>query len=474
MKNIMKTWGIILAAGLALTACSPDKFDGANENGLPNISDVDYTVAVDQKTNVVTFTLNTPGCYPIWTIEGSPEYKGTVNGYQKRYIFKGTYKYKLKVGNRNGVSDGEITDSFTVDTTRYDFSKTIAALTGDGTKEWRIYASKKGHLGCGPTGTDGLEWWSAGPNEKADQGIYDDRLTFSNTNDYVYSAGEDGNTFVNAGISTLGVTGAGGDYSVPLVGQFGMQDKGKYALGYDDATKTETITLPAHMLFPYIAHQAQIDEAYTLRILSIDSKYMELALDLPGIVWHFSLINGDDPAPSTDFDPDKVNWADASSDLNLAKGLNSVGSMVFWWANADWAQQADPTFAYADGVYSITAPYATAAQWQAQCSIHNGGVDLKAGQAYDISVTLVASEAFENATVKVCQEDNDDNTLLYASPVSLNRGENVLRFAKRYVKNEKVGDVDASNAKLVIDLGGCPAGLNVQVKNIIIQAHNPK
>ncbi len=71
-------------------------------------------------------------------------------------------------------------------------------------------------------------------------------------------------------------------------------------------------------------------------------------------------------------------------------------------------------------------------------------------------------------------EDNDDNTLLYASPVSLNRGENVLRFAKRYVKNEKVGDVDASNAKLVIDLGGCPAGLNVQVKNIIIQAHNPK
>ncbi len=32
------------------------------------------------------------------------------------------------------------------------------------------------------------------------------------------------------------------------------------------------------------------------------------ALDLPGIVWHFSLINGDDPAPSTDFDPDKVNW----------------------------------------------------------------------------------------------------------------------------------------------------------------------
>lgn len=39
---------------------------------------------------------------------------------------------------------------------------------------------------------------------------------------------------------------------------------------------------------PLYRAQAQIDEAYTLRILSIDSKYMELALNLPGIVWHYA------------------------------------------------------------------------------------------------------------------------------------------------------------------------------------------
>lgn len=473
MKNIIKTLGLALLAGLTWTSCSPDKFDGADQNGLPSISNIDYSVTVDQKTNVATFTLNTPGYYPIWSIEGSPEYKGSVNGYQKRYIFKGTYKYTLKVGNRNGISDGEIVDSFTVDTTRYDFSKTIAALTDGGTKEWRIYASKKGHMGCGPEGSAGTEWWSAGPNEKADQGIYDDRVTFSNTNAYVYNAGEDGNTFINAGVTSFGVT-AGGDYSIPLVGQFGMESSVKYALGYDDATETETITLPAHTLFPYIANQTQIDKAYTFRILSLDSKYMELALDLPGIVWHFSLINGDDPAPTTDFDPDKVNWASTTSDLNLAKGLNTVGSMVFWWADAGWAQQADPTFSYANGVYDITAPYGTAAQWQAQCSIHNGNCDLKAGQAYDISATLVSNQLFENATIKVCQEDNDDNTIIYSFPVSLKKGDNVVRFAKRYVKNPKNEDVDATNCKFIIDLGGCPAGLNVKVKDIIIQAHNPK
>jgi hypothetical protein len=473
MKNIIKTLGIALVAGLTLASCSEEKFDGVDQHGLPSIQDVDYTVSVDQNTNIATFTLNTPGYYPIWQIEGSPEYKGTTNGLQKHYIFKGTYKYTLKVGNRNGISDGMIEGTFDVDTTRYDFSKTIKALTDDGSKEWRIFASKKAHLACGQPGGDGTDWWSAAPNEKADQGIYDDRLVFSDTYDYKYNAGEDGNTFVNVGVKSFDVD-AESDYSIPLVGNFGMQAEAKYALGYDDATGTETITLPAHTLFPYIATQGQIDKPYTFRILSIDSKYMELALDLEGIVWHFTLINGDDPEPTKDFDPDMVNWADVNSDLNLAKGLNSVGTMVFWWADGNWNQQADPTFSYADGVYSITAPYATVGQWQAQCSIHDGNVAVEAGQAYDLQVTLVASEAFENATIKICDDvEGDKPELLYDFPVSLKRGENVLRYAKRYPQSDGE-DAAGANMKFILDLGGCPAGLNVQVKNIIIQAHNPK
>lgn len=461
-------------AVLALTACSADEFAGADQNGLPTVDNLDYKVTVDQNTNIATFTLNTPGVYPIWNIEGSPKYTGTVNGYQKKYIFKGTYKYTLKVGNRNGVSDGEITDSFTVDSTRYDFSKTIAALTANGTKEWRVYSAKKGHMGVGPAGSDGTEWWSAGPNEKAAEGIYDDRVTFSNTNEYVYSAGTDGNTFCNAGVTTFGVTGAGGDYSLPVVGQFGTQDKAQYALGYDDASQTETITLPAKTLFPYIGHNAQMEGAYTLRILKIDDKFMELVLDLPDIAWHFSFINGDDPAASTDFDPDKIAWAATDDAANLAKELNTMGKPVFWWADAGWAQLADPTFSFANGVYDITAPYATAAQWQAQCTFGKVGMKLEAGQAYDVSVTIEASEAFDNATVKVCEDTDGDNpTLVYADKIALKRGVNVLRYAKRYPQTNGA-DAAAANAKVIVDLGGCPAGLNVKVKDIIVQKHNPK
>lgn len=474
MKHIIKSIGLAFLAGLAFAACSPEEYEGADPNGVPTIADAKYSVTVDQAANVVTFTLNNPGYYPIWDVEGTPPEKTTVNGFQKKYMFKGTYKFKLKIGNRNGVSDGEIVDSFTVDTTRYDFSKTIKALTDDDSKEWRVYATKKGHMGVGPAGSDGTEWWSAGPNEKAGEGIYDDVITFSADKKYKYDAGADGLTFCNQGVTTLGVTGAGGDYSIPLVGQFDTQTEATYSLGYDEANDVETITLPAKTLFPYIGADYQMQSAYTFRILSIDSKYMELVLDLPDISWHFSFINGEDPAPSTDFDPNKVNWADVNSDLNLAKNLNTVGQMVFWWSDPNWAQIGDPGFSYADGVYTITANSSTAAQWQAQCSIHDGNVQLQAGEAYDVSVTINASEAFENATIKLCDDvDGDNPTLIYENPVSLKRGDNVLRWAKRYPQT-KGADASATNMKFIIDLGGCPAGLITKVSNIIVQKHNPK
>ena len=475
MKNILKNIAGALMMMLAFAACTSDEFDGANENGIPTLEGIDYTVSVDQNTNVVTFKLNTPGIYPIWNIEGSPAAKSTVNGFQKKYIFKGTYAYTLKVGNKNGVSDGQISGTFTVDTTRYDFSKTIAVLTDNGKKEWRIYAAAKGHLACGPEGTEGTAWWSAGPQEKAAEGIYDDRITFSNTNDYTYDAGADGLTFCNKGVTTLGVTGAGADYSIQAAGRFDTKTSAKYALGYDDANKVETITFPAKTLFPYIGHDSQMTGEYTCRILKIDSKYMELALDLPGIVWRFTFINGEDPAPTNDFDPDKVNWAGVSDALNLGKDFNTAGKMVFWWSDAGWAQIADPTFSFENGVYTITADNATAARWQAQCSIQHVGLSLEAGEAYDVSMTINVNQAFENACIKICDQ-SDNPVLVLSDPTSLRAGDNVLRWAKRYPKDGdgKGNDAAAADVKVMVDLGTCPAGLVTKVSNIIIQKHNPK
>ena len=51
-------------------------------------------------------------------------------------------------------------------------------MSGGTSKEWMVAKDEAGHLGCGETGTDGLGWYSATANEKADMGLYDDIVTF--------------------------------------------------------------------------------------------------------------------------------------------------------------------------------------------------------------------------------------------------------------------------------------------------------
>lgn len=56
----------------------------------------------------------------------------------------------------------------------------LEKLTGDGSRAWRIKAEAPGHFGLGPVGGNiPVEWYGAGPNEKAGSGMYDDRYVFN-------------------------------------------------------------------------------------------------------------------------------------------------------------------------------------------------------------------------------------------------------------------------------------------------------
>lgn len=63
----------------------------------------------------------------------------------------------------------------------------VNKLVGDGSKEWRIKAEAPGHFGLGPVGgTTPAEWYSAGPNDKAGTGMYDDRYIFKEDRTFVH------------------------------------------------------------------------------------------------------------------------------------------------------------------------------------------------------------------------------------------------------------------------------------------------
>ena len=68
MNKLLKYIGCALISGLVFAACSPEKFEGADPNGLPTVDGKQLSVTTDQETNTAVFTVSGDfkGCYPVW------------------------------------------------------------------------------------------------------------------------------------------------------------------------------------------------------------------------------------------------------------------------------------------------------------------------------------------------------------------------------------------------------------------------
>ncbi|WP_139957151.1 glucan endo-1,3-beta-D-glucosidase [Flavicella sediminum] len=72
----------------------------------------------------------------------------------------------------------------------------LETLYGTGTKTWRVKAEGNKHFGLGPVGGNaGPEWYGAGPNDKVDTGMYDDRYVFNSDGTFTHLVGADGTVF---------------------------------------------------------------------------------------------------------------------------------------------------------------------------------------------------------------------------------------------------------------------------------------
>ena len=356
MKNLIKYSIGVLFAGALMTACSPESFDGADPNGIPTVSGVDFNISVDQETNqmIATYTPQ-PGTYPVWILNGNTYSTLQEVGYNNPEA--GTYTIDMKIGNRNGFSQGTVSKTFTFNETKIDYSADFRRITG---KEWRIANKEVAHMGCGPAGTAGTEWWSAQADDKKAFGVYDDRITFTadtrKGGTFTYNAGEDGMTYVNYG-TKFNTVGATEDIDVALGNQTSTWSFEVY--DWQDAdgntTKQTYIQLGTNTLFPYISSDAQYENP-KFRIESLTAKKMVLVYETPdrSIAWHFIL---------TSEAAEKV-WSgfDANSDFNMWKNVDYT--MFFWYAPG-WNQIADPDFKANGNDYTITLPEATTDQWMA-------------------------------------------------------------------------------------------------------------
>ena len=454
MKNLFKYTMGALVAGAMMTACSPDKFDGADPNGIPSLNGADFNMTVDQETNqmIATFTPQA-GTYPTYSTLQEV-------GYQNPEA--GTYTIEMKLGNRNGFSQSSISKTFTFNETKIDYSADFRRLCD---KEWRIANKEQGHLGCGPAGTAATEWWSAAPNDKKDFGVYDDRITFTadtrKGGSYTYNAGADGNTYVNKGVTKWNTQNDDADVDVAVGNQTSSWSFEIY--DWEDAegnvTKQTYIQLADNTAFPYISSDAQYENP-KFRIETLTATKLVLVYDAPdrGIAWRYILTSAPDERLVEE------QGFDANSDFNMWKGITPNATFYF---NPGWATERtgemEAGYTGGNNDYTVTVPDACSDRWQAQFHLHTD-LELKAGTNYDFSVIFNADQDIDGVTVKLTDEADAD-AIIDVADISLKAGQDIVFW------QSNIEGKDLSKVKLVFDFGHATGATKINVSNVVIKDH---
>ena len=449
-----------LFAGLAMTACSPDSFEGADPNGKPTVSGTDFQMTVDQETNqmVATYT-PAPGTYPIWILNGTQYSTLSEVGYNTPE--QGTYTVELKLGNRNGISDAGLKKEFTFNETKIDYSADFRRICN---KEWRIANREVAHMGCGPAGTAATEWWAAQPNDKKDFGVYDDRITFTNETrkggTFTYNAGADGMTYVNWGTS-FNPTGGEPDLDVALGNQTSTWSFEVY--DWEDAegnvTKQTYIQLGPNTAFPYISSDAQYENP-KFRIETLTATKMVLVYDAPdrGIAWRFIFTSAADERLVEE------QGFDANSDFNLWKGVTP--NFTFYFApgwSPDRTAEMQASLVAGNNDYTVTVPDACFDRWQAQMHLHTD-LNINAATSYDFSVIFSADKDIDGVTVKLTDE-TDSDAIIDVDNVSLKAGQDYVFW------QSNIPGKDLSKVKLVFDFGHAAEATTVNISNVVLKDH---
>ena len=470
MNKIFKYIGSALACVLAITACSPEEFTGADQNGLPTVDGRQVSVTTDQETNTAVFTVSGDfkGSYPVWYLDGKIYSFLATGSYSS--MEQGTHELEVRVMNRNGISQASAKGSFTFNETKVDFTPYFSKMCN---KQWRIDYAEVGHMGCGPSGTDGSEWWKAAVNDKADWGVYDDRISFAHSDSdpatggtYSYNPGEGGTVYVNTGCSAFAEfnTNDGNDFMATVAPQ-----TSSYTLvpGTFNDEACLYIQFAPQTLLPYIANDAAYNNPY-YRIEALTNTRMVLVCDEGSIAWRLVFTSRDDtglPEPGDEAGA-TMDWNyDAAS--NLWKGVDTgdnFDKVSPWFANNDWAQIADPEWKHEGDTWQITMPEGIgSSQWQGQFPIHTT-LSASMNKRYNFYCVVESDNDMPGLTIKLT-DTGDDNNFFFADRHEVTADKAFVYKAE----NVSLPLKDAAALSLFLDFGGTPAGTVVKVSKIYFE-----
>ena len=370
MKNI---WQYIAIAALAVSAaaCTPD-YPEPDRAGLPQASDLDVSISVNQETNYVTFVMNNKGMVPVWIfgdqkIDGkaSKKYSYTDNNVCLRFRDAGEYTVEVKAYNANGLSQGSLVKTFTLDNTYrdpFDPSPYVKAITGGESQDWVWNSTENGHFGCGPVGNP-LGWWSCDANGKKGF-LYDDKMTFDAAGNYTFHPG-DGMAYANTGSEYMSEYNTGEDYLFPA-----EEKTTKYTFenNWNDAGIEEIfLVLDPGSILSYVPHKSAVEEP-RFQVLETKTAEMKKKIKLmstvytpnntDGISWYYEFVPfGSNPGAADPlFGFESKTWVLDNESAGYMGCGPDFGNSGGWWSAGPHEKDSygvidDELTFYANGKY---------------------------------------------------------------------------------------------------------------------------
>lgn len=466
MKDITR-YILITSLAAAAAACSPD-YPELNENVLPQASELDVTIHVDQATNYATFSIANKEMVPVWIfgselIDGkaSKFYAYTGNGLRLRFREAGTHSVEVKAYNMHGLSVGSKTITFEMDETYFDpFDEKpyIDAVSGGSSLDWVWDSTQNSHFGCGPVG-DPLGWWQC-PAGGKEGFLYDDVMTFSSDGKYTFTPG-DGNAYANTGSEYMPDYNTGEDYLFPAETKTTAYH---FENNWNDAGIEEIfLCFEPGTIVSYVPHKSAVEEP-RFQIMETKTSTMKKKLCFMSTV--FTPSNPDGISWYYQFVPEGTGGQEEEDDADFDDALWQGATVTpeTWFSAADWSGALTPTLSMTEGNgFTVTIPEGIGgSEWQGQVKLISN-IATSEADTYNFRCTFVADEDM-TVSCKLTgnpEGEGDTHAFFYNGSVDLD-ADTPRTFSKKNISQSAGSD----HLMIVFDFGRSHAGSTIEVKDI--------
>ncbi len=438
IKYIQRLTGIA-ALLLTLFACSPEMDDAVDIGPAPTEDQLDFTITPG--ANDFKFVLtNTSSITGIVSWDLGNGNKSTDVSPVATYPLPGNYTITMTLITKGGMAQ----KSKTLTQTKTDYSiftdEKFILLSGgaddlDG-KTWVLDSLATGHLGVGPAGTAGLEWWSAAPLAKKNvKVLYDDELNLKITG-FVATLTNHGKSYVKGFVKNS----SGYSNPVEIDSDFSVDynpSPGTWFVEEKDGKNYLTLGGPTPM-FP-IFDVGAVNGSY--QILKLEENLLELvATGGDGNAWHYQLIPKGYVKPSVSADLSVVaaggpNTYNVSlTNFNIPAG-QSISGVTFNFGDGDPVTNTDYT-AVATHTYMRQGTYTISATITTSVGTLNRSYSLVVASNHPDYVPFLLDEMVmyndfsEVAMAPVLGEDCSVTTVTNPSKVYPNRSASVAFYSK--------------------------------------------